>query len=507
MDITAVSEIILSRAEMYFYDHHTIEKLGIPGAELMENAGRNCSEYIQTNLLQPNSKIGIFCGTGNNGGDGFVIARYLHEFGHSVEIFILGSPDKMSPETSENYHKCLNLNLPIKTIDSSDKFENTKFAEFDLIVDAIFGIGFKGEVLGWRKKLIEKLNSLNSTRVSIDIASGIDADTGQVKTCIQADYTLTMAAAKYGHFLGNGRKFTGKLEIIEIGIPAHLFAQIPPKAKLINADNVEYPTRNEFSHKGDYGRIGIIGGSPGFSGAPLMAASAALRAGGGLVTIFHPAGMESIFATTLWEAMNYSLPETEAGLIDFDKTWQKLKQMDVLLIGPGLGTKEKSTDFLKKLLSKWRKPLVLDADAINIISTNRDLLKLLNSNTLLTPHIGEFARLSELSIAEVQENSTLHLIKFCSELNCAVLLKSATSIFFGENKLYFNISGNDALSTGGSGDVLAGIITSFIGQGSSLYEAATAGSFLLGTTAEKLSLQREPRSIIPTDIIANLFKY
>lgn len=509
---TADSQIVLSRAEIYFYDNYTIEKLGIPGIELMENAGRNCTDYIQKNLIKSGSRTLIVCGTGNNGGDGFVIARYLHKFGHKVEIMLLGSPDKMSPETSENYLKCQNIDLPIKIVDSSDELENSKIYEFDLIVDAIFGIGFKGEVTGWRKDLIEQLNGMNSIRVSIDIASGIDADTGQVETAVQADYTLTMAAAKYGHFLGKGRKFTGKLEIIDIGIPKHLFEQIPPQAKLINIDNVIYPARCEFSHKGDYGRVGIIGGSAGFSGAALMAASAALRAGAGLVTIFHPAGREAIFASTLWEAMNYSLPETETGFIDFDLVWQKLIQMDVLLIGPGLGTEPKSADFLKKLLQVWKKPIVLDADALNIISQNRELLKLLKRNILLTPHLGEFARLSELSIAQVQDNSPLYLTKFCEEYNCTVLLKSATSLYCeskdgNSTELYFNISGNDALSTGGSGDVLAGIITSFIGQGSSIQEAATAGSFLLGITAEKLSLQREPRSIIPTDIVANLFKY
>lgn len=507
MKKTQISDLILSRDEMYFYDNHTISKLKIPGAVLMENAGRNCSEYIQTNLLKPKSKVGIFCGTGNNGGDGFVIARLLKQLGHQITVFLLGSPKKMSQESAENKSKCLQLSIPIQIIETEADWENTKLLSFDLVVDSIFGIGFKGEVAGWRKKLIEKLNDLNTIRVSIDIASGVDADTGQVVTGFKADYTLTMAAAKYGHFLGMGRNHTGKLEIIDIGIPAQLFEEIPPNAKIIKADNIVYPTRNEFSHKGDYGRIGIIGGSAGFTGAPLLAANAALRAGGGLVTIFHPKGMENIFATSLWEAMNYSLPETETGLIDFDKTWKKLKKMDVLLIGPGLGIELKSIDFLRKLLMKWQKPLVLDADALNIISANRDLIKLLNPKTLLTPHLGEFARLAEHSIPEVQEDSIQLLEKFCAEFNCAVLLKSATSIFHEGNNLYFNISGNDALSTGGSGDILAGIITSFIGQGSSLYEAVTAGSFLLGTTAEKLSLMREPRSIIPTDIIANLFKY
>ena len=197
-------DYILSREEMYSLDKYTIEKIGIPGKELMENAGKGCSEFIHQELLKPQSKVAILCGSGNNGGDGFVIARYLKNWKYSIKIFLLGTPDKMSPETFENYQSCRSLEIKIIQIDNAE----IELSEFDLIVDAIFGVGLKGVVKGWRADLIEKINGSKKPIVAVDIASGVDANTGQAEVAINADHTLTMANFKYGHFLEKGREKT-----------------------------------------------------------------------------------------------------------------------------------------------------------------------------------------------------------------------------------------------------------------------------------------------------------
>jgi len=496
---------ILSREEMYEFDKYTIEKIGVPGKELMENAGKGCAEFIRDRILSTiGSKIAIFCGAGNNGGDGFVIARYLKIWKFSPVIFLLGSPQKMSTETLENYQDCLKLKIPVNQIESNDFC----LKEFNLIVDAIFGVGLKGNVHGWRAEVIKKINEVEIPVVSVDIASGIDANTGQADIAVEADFTLTMANYKYGHFLGQGREKSGETLIIDIGIPKYVYEKFTPQATLVTSDNVIYPRRSRFSHKGDYGRVGIIAGSPGFSGAAIMACRSALRSGAGLITLLHPAGMEMIFETQLLEVMTYTLPENNEKtelIADFQN---KLNTMDVLLIGPGIGTADKTKFLLEKILKTWHKPLVLDADALNILSWNRELLELIkNKPVLLTPHLGEFARLTEKTISEIQTDPLEHLSEFITKYNCNVLLKSFTTILADKSGFIFDISGNDGLSTGGSGDVLAGIIVSFLAQKLDIKNAAISASYLLGKTAETLAEIRKPASIIPSDVIENLFKY
>nr|MDA3814590.1 NAD(P)H-hydrate epimerase [Candidatus Cloacimonadota bacterium] len=273
---------VLSREEMYAIDKFTIEKVGIPGQKLMENAGKGCSEFIN-DLVSQESKIALFCGSGNNGGDGFVIARILKNLNHTPEIFLMGSIDKMSQETLNNYKKCEGINIKINKIEK----EPVDLSEFDLIIDAIFGVGLKGEIKSWRADIIDKINSSAKTIVAIDIASGVDANTGQAEVAVEADFTLTMAANKYGQLLGKGREKSGEVLVIDIGVPADVFEEFLLKAKLATCENVIFPYRSRFSHKGNYGKIGIIAGSPGFTGAAILASRAALRSGAGIITLFH----------------------------------------------------------------------------------------------------------------------------------------------------------------------------------------------------------------------------
>lgn len=499
---------VLSRQEMYNLDRYAIQEAGIPGGELMENAGKGCSEYIRQKLLPDTGSIIIFCGHGNNGGDGFVLARYLQEWGYNCQIVLIGDIARMSPETENNYRRCQTLMISIISVSNWQQWQQSgiDINRFDLIVDAIFGIGFRGIISGWLRDLVTEINSVPVRTLSVDMASGLDADTGKADLAIRADYTLTMAAMKYGHLLGNGRIFSGETAVIDIGIPEELFDKFPPRGKLLTPEAVIFPVRSPVSHKGDFGKIGIIAGSPGFSGAAIMAARSALRSGAGLINLYHPAGMELIFESQLLEVMTHPIPEKANGEFDLPALLRLLEPLDALLAGPGLGTTPRVQKLVQNLLNQWQKPLVLDADALNVISAERNFLPLLK-NRLITPHIGEFARLCGCPVQEIISDFLDRLDKFCNEYHCCVLLKSATSIITDGREIYFNTSGNNGLATGGSGDVLAGIIISFIGQGLPYLQAAASASYLLGITAEKVASIRQPASIIPSDIIENIFKY
>ncbi len=493
---------LLSREEMYDCDKFTIENRGIPGKKLMENAGRDSAEYIRDKILSPGNKVLIFCGGGNNGGDGFVAGRYLKDWDYEVEIILTGKTVKMSEETRENYEACLKNRI---TVHSADSFESWKemdidIGEFAIVVDAIFGVGLQGELRGWIVELIKEINNKSRMTVALDIASGIDANSGQAENAVIAQLTLTMAAKKYGLILGAGKFCSGKIEVINIGIPAEVIKDKSSSARLITEKSICFPERKPYYHKGDYGRIAIIAGSPGFSGAAILASRSALRSGAGLITLFHPKGMELIFEIQLLEVMTKTIPET---MKEFQEI---LTRYDAVLFGPGVGMEAKAGAILDMLIDSWQKPLVIDADGLNIIGNKRDLLyRMAGKKVLLTPHIGEFSRLCGLNSLDILSDPVGILKQFCRDFQLKVLLKSSTTIFCDGTQLLFNATGNDGLATGGSGDVLSGIITSFIGQGLEISEAGISASWLMGRTAEKLAEKRETRSIIPSDIIDNLF--
>ncbi len=500
---------VLNRKEMTYYDTTTITKMKIPGRILMENAGKGCNDYIQANILNKKSKVIIFCGSGNNGGDGFVIARWLKNSGHQIVVILIDEVEKMSEDTRANHDLVINHNIPIFKIHSSADWENLNMnlKNFDLIIDSMIGIGFKGKLTDWTKSLISEINAVNKTIIAIDIPSGVDCNTGLAESAIHAKITLTMANYKLGHFVGAGREKSGKVVIIDIGIPAKMYEDYHPKTELILDDNVQFPKRNNYFHKGNYGKIGIIAGSPGLSGAAFLASEAAINSGAGLVTLLHPKGMENIFENKLTEVMKYSLDELEDGSYDIPKIMNKISEFDALLIGPGWGVSEKNAKLQNEILLNWQKPLVLDADAINLLSENISIIKQIeNKNILITPHFGEFSKLIKKSIQKIIDNPVNLPKEFAYKTGIKVLLKSNTTLFTDGRNVRLNISGNDGLATGGSGDILAGIIVSFIGQNLSILEAPAVAAFLLGKTAEKLAKKIDPAGITPTKIIAALFE-
>lgn len=500
---------VLSSKQMKAMDKRTIKDFGLPARILMENAGNGCADYLLATYPEMKSgMVTILHGCGNNSGDGFVIARKLFLAGINVTLVQVHC-SKFSEESKANYDLCTKLNiLMLECLDETCLGELVHITSNScMIIDAVFGIGFHGELSDYLKEVFEHANISNKPRIAIDIPSGINADTGAVDyNAFRATETLCIHAPKFGSILNQGRIYSGKLTTIKISI----FTDYKDNASLslvIDEENCEYPDRFEQANKGDYGRVVIIGGSPGFSGSAAMAAKAALRAGAGYCYLMSRPEMEAHYYHLTPEIMFRAIPEyPETGLPDEEKLRELLKQVDSVVIGCGMGLDAYALNLLKIVLQYCKARIVVDADAIRLIADNKDLQQYLNRRYIvLTPHLGEFSRLCGKSIKAIYMDTIGELTKYIKKTKAQILLKGYTTVFANDNYLLFNTSGNDGLATGGSGDVLAGIIGSFLAQGLYIPTAAINASYLLGKTAEKLSETRLPASILPSDIIDNLF--
>jgi NAD(P)H-hydrate epimerase len=505
---------VLSKDEMKQLDQKAIKEYGLPGIVLMENAGKG---FVDTlfEFFEDIDDVLILCGDGNNGGDGFVIARWLQNKGVHTTVVFVGDQKKFTKETALNAILAQNSQIDILHImtvkEWKEFFEAYLEESTDLptIIDALYGISFRGSLPKLESEVINSVNDTIGLKIAVDIPSGVEADTGYVNSvAFQATITITMGTPKYGHFLGKGKISSGIVLPVDIGIPPSLMNHENFAKIVIDNDGFLCPARNSFYHKGMYGRIGIIAGSPGLSGAAILASKAALRSGSGLITLFHPQGMETIFESQLIEVMTSPYPFANDNFETSEITqWiEGLNGFDALLIGPGMGVNPLTEAIVDQITQQWNKPLVIDADALNVIAKHPDWLKRLKKKEcVLTPHIGEFVRISGYTKEAIEKDPIDCLKKFATKVGCPILLKDTTRIFYDRKQLVFDISGDDGLATGGSGDVLAGIIVSFIGQKSSIADASIAASYLLGSTAEKVSNTRQTPSVIPSDIIENLF--
>ncbi|HOD18020.1 MAG TPA: NAD(P)H-hydrate dehydratase [Candidatus Cloacimonadota bacterium] len=487
----------------------TMEEIGISSRILMENAGRSCAEMLDCRFKDVMYLgVAILCGTGNNGGDGYVLARWLDYFCYDVTIITTGE-GKISLDNLVNKQICEKLNIDIINWDdpNSRRAAKEELENVGVIIDAIYGTGFKGKITGPTAELIKEVNGLDKIKVALDIPSGVNADTGEAELAFIAHITFAMEALKPGHLLGKGRAYSGILRTLQIGIPSMLL-EIEGAAYLLDEKNAVFPERYKFSHKGDYGRVAIFAGSPGMTGAAFMAAQAALKVGAGLVTIFcHPDNM-LFYANKPYEVMIKPVPLSGKDTIDAEALSKELEKFDVLLVGPGCGISDYTHNLLSYLVSEWNKPGVIDADGLNTLALHPELVKQLgNKQMILTPHWGEFCRLAQTEMSALQKDC-LKVLKNYVETNAVkVLLKSSTSVYCDGDYMFFNAKGNDGLATGGSGDVLAGMITGFLAQKLSPEQAAGTAAYYLGATAEKLADKQETFSITPTDLLDNMFLY
>jgi ADP-dependent NAD(P)H-hydrate dehydratase / NAD(P)H-hydrate epimerase len=498
---------LVTADEMQKMDKKTIESFGIPGRTLMESAGRGAyAMLINTFPDIPSKRIGVIAGRGNNGGDAFVVARYLMEKNIHTTVFIIGSKSKISGDAKANLDLVEKLIKEKKGSSASDaslteiisrddlKINKSKLMHNDLFVDGIFGTGLNSDVRGIFKDIITMLNSSKSPVFSIDIPSGLSADTG--KPCgvsINAAATATFAHPKPGHILHPGDKHTGELEVVDIGIPNFVTDEFNPKLFLLEEKDIKtfFPERNSESHKGNFGHVLILAGSPGKTGAAALASNAAMRCGTGLVTLGIPQSLNTSIEPQVTEAMTYPLPDDGTGILTesaFEKIIELVKDKDAVAIGPGIGTDKKTKTLLEKLLETIDIPMIMDADSLNLIAKKPQILKKAKSDIILTPHPGEMARLASAATKEIQENRLQSARDFSDQFKITLVLKGANTIVsLPDQKAYICPTGNPGMASGGMGDVLTGIIAGLRAQGFSSEDAATIGVFIHGSCGDMLA--------------------
>lgn len=458
-------------------DLATIESKEITSLDLMDSAAQSCTDWI-TSRTKKTDEFLIFCGVGNNGGDGLVIARKLNQLGYSVTCVVVHFSTKKSADFSSNYHELKTSEIEIIELHHASDIPD--FNGNEIIIDAIFGIGLKQEIVGFTAELIHKINENSNTVISIDIPSGLNPDkkTNSNSAIVKADFTLTFQCPKLAYVLPENNDHVGEFVVLDIGLDQSFIITLDSSYYFVTRIDIQqiYKPRSKFSHKGNFGHAMLLGGSFGKIGAIVLATRAALRSGSGLVTAYVPKCGYEILQTAAPEAMVEVDAEKELNYFNF-KT-----KPTVIGVGPGLGTSEKTSTGFEKFLKENKLPLVLDADALNILARNKALLNFLPKNAILTPHPKEFERL----VGPWEDDyHKLELLKaFSAKYNIIVVLKGANTAIAFKHNIYFNNTGNPALATGGSGDVLTGIITALSAQGYQPIEAAIMGVYLHGLTAD-----------------------
>ncbi|MFH1102849.1 MAG: NAD(P)H-hydrate dehydratase [Pseudomonadota bacterium] len=502
---------LVSSNEMREMDRLTIESFGLPSRLLMENAGKGATEILFSRFPDlSHQRVGIVAGKGNNGGDGFVIARYLAQRGIDVTVYLLGESHQVKGDAASNLELLVPLNIPLIQIPDRDSFlgHSVGMRHKGLWVDAIFGTGLHLDVTGYYKEIIDFINSLNRPVFSVDIPSGLNPDTGQIcGTCIQADVTATFAFAKIGHLLYPGSGFTGELEIVDIGIPPFIADQVAPKQTLITEDAVGaiLKPRSMDDHKGDTGHLLVIAGSAGKTGAAVMTALSAMRSGAGLVTLGIPESLNSTVEPQALEIMTCPLPDSGSGIITesaLNAVAAIIPGKKCLAIGPGLGTAEGTIQLVCRLIQESRLPMVIDADGLNCLAKQTDILKRARAPVVLTPHPGEMGRLIGVFPKKIQKDRIGYARCFAQTYSVYLVLKGARTVVATPNgQVFINPTGNPGMASGGMGDVLTGVIAGLMTQGYSPQDSACAGVFLHGLAADMLLERRGPFGYLASEVM------
>lgn len=507
---------IVTAAQMAAMDRFTIDRIGIPGAALMESAGRGVVETILEHpLTSESSRYVILCGKGNNGGDGFVVARYLNEIVGDegfVSLFLCGCLDSLKGDCRTMACAAIECGVDIQEIRDDDDLKMLAGAlvSCDCVIDALLGSGAGGAPRGMIASVVELLAEFDMPVVAVDCPTGVDMDNGFVHpTSVSADLTVTFGAEKIGHRFYPGRESCGKVEVVDIGIPG--MAEDEADICLYLAEEFDIcemlPERPADSHKGDYGRVAVVGGSRGFTGAAVMACESALAAGSGLVSAAVPSSLNSIFETKLTEAMTRPVDDSAApggfnpGAVEELAAWFN-EGFDAVALGPGLGAGDSAAEFARKLLKKLEIPLVLDADGLNAFAGRANELTLCGFPLVVTPHPGEMSRLSGLKLQEIKKNPLEVARSFAAQHCCVTVLKGAPTIIADPSGFtVINPTGSQALAKGGSGDVLTGLILSLIGQGATAFDAAVIAVYVHGLAGDIARESLGLRGVLASDII------
>jgi hydroxyethylthiazole kinase-like uncharacterized protein yjeF len=486
---------IVANKEMHDLDAYTINEVGIPGVVLMENAGRAVfNAALDLYQKQPaQGLITIFCGKGNNGGDGYVIARYFYTAGYSVQIIAIADPESLQGDALTNYKICRKLAVPVNYIATLKQLN--KQPQPALIIDALLGTGIKGPASGFTAEVIDYINASGAAVVAVDIPSGLSGDYASIPgPAIRAQLTVTMALPKRAHLFEPARSLVGKLVIADIGIPfdQKRFAKIG--LNYINQQDITLPQTAGNENKYSAGKLFILAGSPGMTGAAVLAAQGALRIGTGLIMIGIPQSLNTTMEVKITEALTHPLPETSAGTLSvkgLSDISERIAWADTVLIGPGIGRNAETVQLVSQvcqMCNNANKPTVLDADGLFALSTLPELPSQLKACFLLTPHHGEFMRLSGYTKAAMAREPWRCVQAYLKDKSFIINLKGAPSLVANpEGSCFVNSTGNPTLAKGGSGDVLAGVCAGLMTRGLSPLQAAISGNYMHGLAADYMA--------------------
>ncbi len=503
--------ILVTANEMQAMDRQTIEDFGIPGMVLMENAGRGATRFLLEQFPDiENKKVGVIAGRGNNGGDGFVMARYLNHKGIRVQVYLLSGTDRVQGDALANLNLLKPLEVPVVEIPNDASFSKVKseMHGVDYWIDAILGTGLNSDVKGYFKTIIDYINGLNRPVFAVDMPSGLNSDTGQpCGACIRAAATSTFAYAKTGHMVYPGADYTGNLKIVDIGIPPHIVTAVGPKHFLITAQLIRSHLipRPAEAHKGSTGHLLVVAGSVGKTGAAAMTSMAALRTGAGLVTLGVAESLNAALEGQMLEAMTVPLPESGSGILGdsaFNAIQKELPGKRCLAIGPGLGQAAETKKLIHKIIRQSEIPMVVDADGLNNLTGEVKLFSKAKAPIILTPHPGEMARLLDTKASIIQQNRIQYAREFSTQHNVHIILKGArTIIAHPDGRVYINPTGNAGMASGGMGDVLTGMIAGLIVQGLTPEAACHAGVYLHGAAADTLVGAMGPYGYLAGDVM------
>ena len=491
-------QLWVNAAQMKAADQYTIQKLGVPSLELMEHAAQACVQVLEDEKFDL-SHVCVVCGSGNNGGDGFAIARILQNNRYSVETFCVGNPEHYTEETQEQMYR-------LQECGGKITYGMPQEDSYSVIIDAVFGVGLSRKVEGRYRQVIEQMNRMRGTKFAVDIPSGLSATTGCILGCaFKADYTVTFQLKKIGLELSQGRTMAGKVIVPDIGISTDSICEDQEIVRTAGKDIYRkmLPDRPEDSNKGTYGRLLVIAGSKGMAGAAYLNAHAAYMTGAGLVRIYTSSDNREILQTLLPEAIITTYEEYNKEELLSLLTWA-----DSVCIGSGLGMSRLSEKILKTVIEYVKVPCLIDADGLNLLAENKNYLnQMAERRFVITPHMKEMSRLTGTPVEELKADRIQILKDFISRYRITCVLKDSRTLIASEEKgIRMNLTGNSAMAKAGSGDVLAGVISGWMVQEKEAEDAAELGTYIHGLSGDLAKFEKGVYSVMARDLIEYISK-
>jgi len=509
-------DYLVTAEEMRSFDAAAINDYGIPGVVLMENAGRATFLMLKERMGGDVAglKVSVVAGPGNNGGDGYVIARYLINYGAQVRTFLLAPRDKIKGDALINLRVLEMMTEDIFPVTDAESLERAVafWRHSNVIVDAILGTGLNSEVRSPYRDAIQVINRSNAFKIAVDIPSGVQADTGRILgTCVLADLTATYGFQKLGTALFPGAEYCGEINVVDISIPLHAIKANPPKAILYSKPDPSDYIRlrcDPQAHKGTFGHLLVAGGSPGKTGAPAMAAVAASRVGAGLVTVGIAASLNPILEAKLTEEMTEPLPETVPGYLGeaaAERLLALAQGMSCMVLGPGISTLHGVPQLVRRILADYTGWVVIDADGLNALAQDMEILRTTRARLVLTPHPGEMGRLTGTSSREVQQDRVTLARETAQDYGVWLILKGARTVIASPGgQIWVNTSGNPWMASGGQGDALSGIVGGLLVQRIEPEQAIPFGVYLHGLAADEILERSGRRPVLATDVIGEI---